>query len=63
MKNLERNLLGAYLAVMVGMSISLVGQTPTDCGPFPIRLPFMLLVFLLVPALLGYAIGKQDRQK
>jgi flagellar biosynthesis protein FliP len=51
-------LLTAYLVGMVVFSATMVGNMPTGLEPYSASLPFKMFVFLIIPAILGYEIGK-----
>lgn len=53
-------LLGLFI-LAIGSAFGSIGKTGS-CEPFPGTLPFMVFVWLLAPALLGYIIGKTENR-
>ena len=53
-------LVGLFI-LAVGIAFGDVGKTGS-CEPFPGTLPFVVFMWLLAPALLGYVIGKTENK-
>jgi hypothetical protein len=53
-----------YIAYWFGITESTVGTLPTDCSqPYPWWLPWAVGLLLVVPATLGYEIGRASLGK
>lgn len=50
--------LATYVGLFVGMAIASVGRMPRHEEPFDWWLPLSVFCLLLVPAILGYVIGR-----
>lgn len=63
MKNIEKLIAVAYIALITGITFESVGKIPTQSlEPYSSMLPLKMFVFLAIPYVLGYFAGKKDAE-